>query len=77
MDIIEILERKSPAKYTIEELQYAIEMYIKQKKDADVKVNIYRGVPENNMNPFQIASLHEQHLKLLRAFETVQLNYKK
>ena len=77
MNIIEILERSSPATYTIEEMQFAVKSYIKQVKNLDVEVNIYKNVPPTNMNPFQIAQLHEEHISLMNAFQTVQLNYKK
>ena len=75
MDIIEILERPSPAVYSEEEMIFAIKEYIKQCKNVDVDINLYKGVDVNN--PFARVQLSQEYMMLNSAFEHVQLNYNK
>ena len=75
MDIKEIINRKSPAHYTVEELQFAVEKYIEQKKGVKVEVNVYSGIMMNKMTQFDILRLEQQYLKLMNAFDSVQRKY--
>jgi hypothetical protein len=76
MDIIEIIDRSSPAYYTVEELQFAVEKYIEQKKGKSVKVNIYKGMPENmGLNHFWINKIDAEYSNLMNAFTVVQREY--
>lgn len=78
MEILEIINRRSPAVYTIDELQFALEKYIHKKKGVEVKINIFKGMPEDGiLNQNQIMHMHRQHSELLLAFKDVQENYQK
>lgn len=78
MNIDEILKRKSPAYYTVDEMSFAVEKYIEKKKGIKVHVNIFKNFKKlDNLNPFGLITLKQEHNKLFNAFETVQLNYYK
>lgn len=78
MEINEILTRRSPAFYTVEELQFAIEKYIEKKKNQKVTVNIMKGMPEDGvLNQYDIMKLSQQYTDLMSAFTHVQMNYNK
>lgn len=76
MEIKEILTRPSPAVYTVEELQFAIEQYILKKKNQNVTIDIFKGMPDV-LNQNEIMHMHLQHQMLLSAFNDVQTNYYK
>ena len=50
MDLNEILNRKSPSVYSVEEMQFVVEKYIKFVKNVEVNINIYKGIDINNLN---------------------------
>lgn len=78
MDIKEILERPSPAVYTIEELEFAIGKYIEKKKNVKIKVNVHKDFFDiEDINPFGVFQLQNEYHKLFNAFEIVQQNYYK
>lgn len=75
MDIKEIIQRKSPAIYTVEELQFAVEKYIEQKKGQNVVVNIYKDMNMSQLTQHDILRMDSQHVMLMNAFNIVQQNY--
>ena len=75
MDIKEIIQRKSPATYTVEELQFAVETYIEQKKGQNVVVNIYKDMNMSQLTQFDMLRMDSQHVMLMNAFNIVQQNY--
>ena len=75
MDIKEIIQRKSPATYTVEELQFAVEKYIEQKKGQNVVVNIYKDMNMSQLTQFDMLRMDSQHVMLMNAFNIVQQNY--
>lgn len=76
MEINEILKRRSPAHYTVEEIQFAVQEYIFKKKGVRVDINIYRDFPEDGiLNQWGIIELDKQCTMLLSAFTDVQNNY--
>lgn len=69
MDIKELLSRKSPSIYTIEEACFIVEKYIFQEKGKIVKINIFKNVDMQNINdPISTMILTEQLQMLNYAF---------
>lgn len=70
MDIIELLTRRTGESYSIEEAQFVVEKYIEKQKGVKVKINIYKGMPENlnNLNPFGWSLVQMETQKLFEAF---------
>lgn len=77
MNILEILDRPSPAHYTVEELQFAVEQYIKQKKNIDVTVNIFKGMPTTpeGWDHSSIIKMDAEYTNLMTAFNIVQREF--
>lgn len=72
MNLIEILTRPNGQNVTIEEASFVVEKYIEKMKGVNVKINIYKGMPENlsNLNPFGIAILQKEITDLFNAYIT-------
>lgn len=69
MDIKELLSRKSPSIYTIEEACFIVEKYIFQETGKIVKINIFKNVDMQNINdPISTMILTEQLQMLNYAF---------
>ena len=68
MDLNEILNRKSPSVYSVEEMQFVVEKYIKFVKNVEVNINIYKGIDINNLNQIDVIRLHNEHNRLFNAF---------
>lgn len=78
MNIKEILERKSPATYTISEMEFAVQKYIHKKTNTEVSVNVHKNFQDlNNINPFGVFELQNEYQRLMHAFSIVQNNYYK
>lgn len=76
MDIKEIIERPSPAMYTLEEMSYAIEKYIEKKTNKQVKINIFKNMSNiQDMNPWGIFMLQKEYQNIFNAFEIVQKEF--
>ena len=71
MDLNEILNRKSPSVYSVEEMQFVVEKYIKFVKNVEVNINIYKGIDINNLNQIGVIRLHNEHNRLFNAFNIV------
>ena len=71
MDLNEILNRKSPSVYSVEEMQFVVEKYIKFVKNVEVNINIYKGININNLNQLDIIRLHNEHNRLFNTFNIV------
>lgn len=68
MDLNEILNRKSPSVYSVEEMQFVVEKYIKFVKNVEVNINIYKGIDINNLNQIDVIRLYNEHNRLFNAF---------
>jgi len=44
MDVLEIVTRKSPQVVSQQEMEHVVEEYIKEKKNAGVKIDITKGI---------------------------------
>ena len=77
MDLNEILNRKSPSVYSVEEMQFVVEKYIKFVKNVEVNINIYKGIDINNLNQIDVIRLHNEHNRLFKAFNVAEKNLKK
>lgn len=78
MDIREILERKSPAYYTISEMEFAVQSYIQKKTNRTILLNVHKNFKDlNKLNPFAQFELQKEYSKLMKAFTIVQNNYYK
>lgn len=71
MDLKEILSRKSPSYYSIEECVYVVEKFIQQNKNINVTINIYRNIDLNYLNHPVVKTMLSNQLNLLnKAFLT-------
>lgn len=77
MNAKEILERRSPAYYTIEELEFLVSDYIYRKKGIRVKVNVHKEMPEGQvyLNPFGKFKIENEYKNLFNALEIIQKDY--
>lgn len=65
MDLKEILSRKSPSYYSIEECIYVVEKFIQQTKNVYVSINIYKNVDLNYLNHPVVKTMLSRELHLL------------
>lgn len=69
MNLEELLTRPQGVAYSVEEASFLVEQYIKDATGQDVKVNIYKNMPNPaNLNPFGQIILQNEHQKLFSAF---------
>lgn len=67
MNVIEIVSRPSPQIVSQDEMEYVVEQYIKERKGADVKIDIEKGI---NRNSILARGLLLRQLKMLeQAFD--------
>lgn len=65
MDLKEILSRKSPSYYSIEECIYVVERFIQQNKNVYVTINIYKNIDTNYINHPVVKAMLSNQLNLL------------
>lgn len=65
MDLKEILTRKSPSFYTVEEACFVVEQYIYQVTNKKVKINIYKGTERLSPTHQMYTVLISNQLRLL------------
>lgn len=65
MDLKEILNRKSPSYYSIEECIYVVEKFIQQSKSVYVNINIYKNIDLNYLNHPVVKTMLSNQLNLL------------
>lgn len=73
MNLKEIINRPDSQDFTVEELQYVVESYIKAKLGITVQINIYRGLGPSLFLRNRIA---DQLIKLNQAFVVAQNYFK-
>lgn len=65
MDLKEILSRKSPSYYSIEECIYVVEKFIQQNKSVYVNINIYKNIDLSYLNHPVVKTMLSNQLNLL------------
>ena len=73
MDVNEIINRKTGSNFETEDLIFVVEAYIKEKKDADVDINITKGLLQGH--PLTHLALQAQLQKLSHAFNCASEYY--
>ena len=74
MDLQEIIARPVQAVFTVEELSYVVQEYIKAKKNREITINLKKGL-EHLPQQFQTAMYGGQVSKLHKAFDVAKAHF--